>query len=111
VVVAAIIGAFGLNLDMALEVYPEEVAVIIALASKSSAVVQVALLIALVVEIYLSTERRFRTSKYSSDVSVLMAISCIVFTASTGYFPAAVSPESMMESLPSKIALATSVTS
>ncbi len=35
----------------------------------------------------------------------------IILTDSTGYLPAAVSPESMTQSVPSRTALATSVTS
>ncbi len=43
--------------------------------------------------------------------SASQAILAIVDTASTGYFPFAVSPESMIASEPSNIALATSDTS
>ena len=38
-------------------------------------------------------------------------MTAIVLTDSTGYFPAAVSPESIIASVPSNIALATSVVS
>ena len=41
----------------------------------------------------------------------MIQISLIVLTASTGYFPAAVSPESITQSVPSIIAFATSVVS
>ncbi len=40
-----------------------------------------------------------------------MHTEAIIFTASTGYLPAAVSPESMTQLVPSSTALATSVTS
>ena len=43
--------------------------------------------------------------------SAIMAMFAIIFTASSGYPPAAVSPDSIVASVPSLIALATSVTS
>ena len=43
--------------------------------------------------------------------SVSRQVRCIASTASSGYFPAAVSPESMIASVPSSTALATSLTS
>ena len=46
-----------------------------------------------------------------SDFSVNLMISFIMRTDSTGYLPTAVSAESMTKSVPSMIALATSVTS
>jgi len=44
-------------------------------------------------------------------VSVTAAIRAIIETVSTGYFPIAVSSESMTASVPSRMALATSVAS
>ena len=45
------------------------------------------------------------------SASVRSAMAAMVWTASTGYLPAAVSPESMMAEVPSYTALATSVIS
>ena len=53
----------------------------------------------------------FILRRYSSDCSVVCVMSAIVFTASTGYFPPAVSPLSITASVPSKTAFETSVSS
>ncbi len=53
----------------------------------------------------------YSISSKSKDSSVLIAILYIVFTASTGYLPAAVSPDNIIQLLPSIIAFAMSVTS
>ena len=50
-------------------------------------------------------------SRYSGDASTVLAIRSIVLTDSIGNAPDAVSPESITESAPSKIAFATSVNS
>ena len=49
--------------------------------------------------------------RYCNDFSTRKAMLAIVVTASTGYRPAAVSPESIMASVPSKMAFATSLAS
>ena len=58
-----------------------------------------------------STFVLYTFSMKSSDNSVVIQMSLIVLTASTGYLPPAVSPESITQSVPSIIALATSVVS
>ena len=55
--------------------------------------------------------RRSRSSSTASDFSASTQICAIVSTVSTGYFPAAVSADSMTASVPSRTALATSETS
>lgn len=75
-----------------------------AAALRSSAIVQLAWLIASVT----LTWGFLSLLLSDSIVSVRQAILSIILTASTGNLPAAVSPDNMMASAPSKMALATS---
>ena len=54
---------------------------------------------------------KFKSLTFLRSFSACSAIFDIVWTASSGYFPEAVSPLSMMASVPAKIAVAMSVTS
>jgi len=55
--------------------------------------------------------RVIRESSWTHSLSTSRAMRSIIFTASTGYFPAAVSPLSITASVPSMTALATSAAS
>src|SRR5574344_656600 len=94
------IGHPGRNLDTILAVWPDLVTVMMALASISMAVIQVAWELAVVISFFSSFFRTLDSSLYGMSLSVRTAIRTIVFSASTGYFPAAVSPDSMIALVP-----------
>ncbi|MMZ62433.1 hypothetical protein D1872_246410 [compost metagenome] len=83
----------------------------IALAFRSRAELATAWEIASVTVVCWALLCLMKISRYSSADSAFSAIRDIVNTDSTGYFPAAVSPDSMIASVPSKMALATSLAS
>ena len=92
-------------------VSPLLVTVITASALMSLAVVQAAWAVAPEMLRWLSIFPRRIRLKYETSCSVRSAMAAMVRTASTGYFPAAVSPESITALVPSYTALATSVIS
>lgn len=59
----------------------------------------------------LSTRSSWKTLRLSMSASAWRHTLAIVLTASIGHFPLAVSPESITQSAPSRIAVPTSVTS
>ena len=61
--------------------------------------------------LYSSKRCRARVLRLCSSSSVRTSMSCIAWTDCTGYKPLADSPDSMVASVPSRTALATSVTS
>ncbi len=101
------IGIGGRNLDTILAVYPDSVGVIMAEAHKSIAEDTADRLTDSVtlVEDSLILEKNTWGSRFSSALTAILAMNS---TASTGYLPYAVSPDSITASVPSKIALATS---
>ncbi|CRH72486.1 Uncharacterised protein [Chlamydia trachomatis] len=96
---------------MAFEVLPDVVAVIMALAWRSLAITQADLPMELVMEFSTSLILFSKISSWSIVDSVYSIIFLIVSTASTGYLPLAVSPESITALVPSRTALATSLVS
>ena len=96
---------------MALEVLPEVVAVIIASAPRSLAITQADLPMAFVMDFSTSLILFSKISSWSIVFSVYSKIFLIVTTASRGYLPLAVSPDSMTALVPSRTALATSFVS
>ena len=110
-VVAPIISDFGLNFEMDLVVYPEVVAVIMAFAFKSLAMVQVLLPIAFVIVFEISSIFLLKISSKSMESSVTSKIFLMVITDSIGYFPLAVSPLNITQDVPSSTAFATSFAS
>ena len=96
---------------MAFEVLPDVVAVIMALAWRSLAITQADLPMELVMEFSTSLILFSKISSWSIVDSVYSMIFLIVSTASTGYLPLAVSPESITALVPSRTALATSLVS
>ena len=108
--VIAIIGQGGRYLLTIRAVPPLEVSDTIAAALTSFAMSRAAWLTASAVSQTCGIVRGFLRQS-SVSFSVRMIIRCIVSTASTGYFPPAVSPESMTASAPSITALATSLAS
>ena len=96
---------------MAFEVLPDVVAVMMALAWRSLAITQADLPMELVIEFSTSLILFSKISSWSIVDSVYSIIFLIVSTASTGYFPLAVSPESITALVPSRTALATSLVS
>src|SRR3990170_937643 len=101
-------GMAGLYFDMIRAVPPDLVKATIAVAFMSMAVKYTAWAIACSESPHtlISSGAVFRVLR--RRISVTAAILFIIETASTGYFPTAVSPDSIMASVPSTTALATS---
>ena len=92
-------------------VCPEFVAVRIALASRSFAVRQQVCVMASLIFASGVMPLSWNCFQKSMEPSASLTILSIAARASTGYFPAAVSPESMTQLVPSNTAFATSDTS
>ena len=90
----------GLYFEIILAVCPDLLTVMIAFASRSMAVIHVAWEIAVVISGFSSFCRTLKSWLYGMSLSVRTAIFTIVRRASTGYFPAAVSPDSMIALVP-----------
>ena len=109
--VIAIISVCGLNFEIALAVPPLFERLIIALAPKLFAILTALFAIEFVMPSECFSANIPETLLYSSPSSVEIAILAIISTDLSGYFPAAVSPESITALVPSIIAFATSITS
>ena len=83
----------------------------IAFAFKSCAILTAAFDIACGERSYLSFISKSRFERQKLQSSTLVAIFLIIFTASTGCLPIAVSPDNIIASVPSRIAFATSLAS
>src|SRR3972149_1191118 len=103
-----IIGMPGLYFDMIRAVPPDLVKSTIAVAFMSMAVKYTAWAIACSESPHTLISSGALFSVLRRRISVAFAILFIIETASTGYFPTAVSPDNIMASVPSTIALATS---
>ena len=95
------IGQDGRYFEIIRAVLPDLVTVTMADAFRSIAVVQVACAIAFVISGLTRLSLLLNRFTRSMSASVRSAIRTIVLSASTGYSPAAVSPDSMIAEVPS----------
>ena len=111
--VTAMMGCAGRQAATRRGLLPRSVGAMIAAARTSRAVWQALRATARPVSSSASSRRCQRRTRlaYSGEASTARAIRSMVSTAATGYAPLAVSPDSITASVPSKIALATSVAS